>query len=180
MKDTLQELRRAIEKETNISLLKRHRAIEYTYSRAIFAKIAYQIRHEKGRYSLPEIGNFLGRTHATVLNSINVTFEYAMQSPYWNELYVRLHKVFIQDPLTEANTINEVKMRSEIIKLRKKNALLEESMKNIRFEQGRFADLIKDLDAEERSQVYWRVENFVKITKKLNAQDKKESLVSTY
>lgn len=178
----LKELKKAIEAEVGEKIDGIHRDRHLVYARAIYCKIAKAISDTDGGMTLEKIGQVIKRDHSTVIYSINKTFFYAVQDTYWMSLYEELYDIFINKASAKPKkNADEVQMlTTKVIQLEREKAALNKKLADLRFEQGRFSDMVKDLDTDDRIIIYEKLRNFVEITKRLNAQDKKESVGITH
>lgn len=178
MSTELKKLKKRIETETGVEIGIRLRKRDNAYARAVFCKVAYDMNNNRRRYSLEYIGKMINRDHATVLHNINNTFTAAIQDTYWYDLYHQLHSEYVAVKSEKMELFNPVWATNIVRRLnesRRQNAKMKYDLENIRFHQGKFADLIKDLTDDERIEVFEKVKNFVTITKRMNAESKKES-----
>ena len=87
MKDRLKEIKDLVQDELGINLLSKNRKENYVFARAIYYKLCDEF------YPLPtiELAESIGiKSHATVLNSRNETFPYAVSFPYYEEIYLKI------------------------------------------------------------------------------------------
>ena len=87
MKSKLEILADLVETETGLNIRKRNRRREVTYARALYCKLARDVREEGDRYSYKKIGNVISKDHATVMHNINVIFPSAMKEQKYKYLY---------------------------------------------------------------------------------------------
>jgi hypothetical protein len=174
----LNELKKTIEAEVGEKIDGIHRDRYLVYARAVFCKIAKAISDSEPKMTLQKIGEVINRDHSTVIYAINNTFFYAVQDSYWMSLYEELYDIFVNKSSVKPNrNSEEVQMlTSKVIQLEREKTALNKKLSDLRFEQGRFSDMIKDLDVDDRIIIYEKLKNFVEITKRLNAKTEKEGV----
>lgn len=164
MKSRLISLKRIVEKEVGHKLHTPNRKRNYTYARAIFCKVAREMRTPKP-YSLSEIGEMLNRDHATVLHNINVVFPFAVQESSFRLLYLTLRAIFVtgngeDEDFDEVHTLGE-----KIVMLEKENSALKQKLDLLKFGSNSFDRLIEGLSKEEIDEVYEKLDIMVRAIK---------------
>lgn len=164
MKSKLISLKRIVEKEVGHKLHTPNRKRNYTYARAVFCKVAREMRTPKP-YSLSEIGEMLNRDHASVLHNINVIFPFAMQESSFRLLYLTLRAIFVtgkggNEDFNEVHTLGE-----KIVALEKDNAALRQKLDLLKFGSNSFDRLIEGLNKEEIDEIYEKLNIMVKAIK---------------
>lgn len=161
MKSKLETLARLIEKETKFNIRKRDKKREVTYARALYCKLAREIREDGERYTYSKIGRVIKRDHATVLHNINVIFPFAIKEYKYKYLYdcmqVLINEDYSDDDLEERK--NTIKDLQDAIKVRDEK-IIELKRDNIRFNV-----LVDGLSLEERNELYEKVSLTVKVIK---------------
>lgn len=164
MKSRLISLKRIVEKEVGHKLHTPNRKRNYTYARAVFCKVAREMRTPKP-YSLSEIGEMLNRDHASVLHNINVIFPFAMQESSFKLLYLTLRAIFVTGQEEEGNFDEVQTLGEKIVMLEKENSALRQKLDLLKFGSGSFDKLIEGLSKEEIDEVYQKMDIFVKAIK---------------
>lgn len=153
MKNKLETLARLIEKETKFNIRKRDKKREVTYARALYCKLAREIREDGERYTYSKIGRVIKRDHATVLHNINVIFPFAIKEYKYKYLYdcmqVLINEDYTDNDLEERK--NTIKDLQDAIKVRDEK-IIELKRDNIRFNV-----LVDGLTLEERNELYEKV-----------------------
>ena len=153
MKNKLETLARLIEKETKFNIRKRDKKREVTYARALYCKLAREIREDGERYTYSKIGRVIKRDHATVLHNINVIFPFAIKEHKYKYLYdcmqVLINEDYSDNDLEERK--NTIKDLQDAIKVRDEK-IIELKRDNIRFNV-----LVDGLTLEERNELYEKV-----------------------
>lgn len=153
MKNKLETLARLIEKETKFNIRKRDKKREVTYARALYCKLAREIREDGERYTYSKIGRVIKRDHATVLHNINVIFPFAIKEYKYKYLYdcmqVLINEDYSDNDLEERK--NTIKDLQDAIKVRDEK-IIELKRDNIRFNV-----LVDGLTLEERNELYEKV-----------------------
>ncbi len=161
MKSKLETLARLIEKETKFNIRKRDKKREVTYARALYCKLAREIREDGERYTYSKIGRVIKRDHATVLHNINVIFPFAIKEYKYKYLYdcmqVLINEDYSDDDLEERK--NTIKDLQDAIKVRDEK-IIELKRDNIRFNV-----LVDGLSLEERNELYKKVSLTAKVIK---------------
>lgn len=161
MKSKLETLARLIEKETKFNIRKRDKKREVTYARALYCKLAREIREDGERYTYSKIGRVIKRDHATVLHNINVIFPFAIKEYKYKYLYdcmqVLINEDYSDDDLEERK--NTIKDLQDAIKVRDEK-IIELKRDNIRFNV-----LVDGLSLEERNELYEKVSLTAKVIK---------------
>lgn len=161
MKNKLETLARLIEKETKFNIRKRDKKREVTYARALYCKLAREIREDGERYTYSKIGRVIKRDHATVLHNINVIFPFAIKEYKYKYLYdcmqVLINEDYTDNDLEERK--NTIKDLQDAIKVRDEK-IIELKRDNIRFNV-----LVDGLTLEERNELYEKVALTAKVIK---------------
>ena len=99
---TMTSIKKRIEKDFGMKLSLRSNKRNPTYIRAIF----YKLCREFTVHSLEEIASFVDRTHATVINGVNSTFNEAM-------FHERYFKKYYEDLKSELEGLPTLEKRYE-------------------------------------------------------------------
>ena len=161
MKSKLEILADLVESETGFNIRKRNKKREVTYARALYCKLAREIREDGDQYNYSKIGRAIKRDHATVLHNINVIFPFAIKEYKYKYLYdcmqVLINEDYNEDDLEERK--NTIKDLQDAIKVRDEK-IIELKRDNIRFNV-----LVDGLTLEERNQLYEKIALTVKVIK---------------
>ena len=161
MKNKLETLARLIEKETKFNIRKRDKKREVTYARALYCKLAREIREDGERYTDSKIGRVIKRDHATVLHNINVIFPFAIKEYKYKYLYdcirVLINEDYSDSDLEERK--NTIKDLQDAIKVR------DEKIIQLKRDNLRFNVLADGLTLEERNELYEKVALTAKVIK---------------
>lgn len=161
MKSKLEILADLVESETGFNIRKRNRRREVTYARALYCKLARDIREEGDRYSYKKIGNVISKDHATVLHNINVIFPFAIKEYKYKYLYdcirVLINEDYSDSDLEERK--NTIKDLQDAIKVR------DEKIIQLKRDNLRFNVLADGLTLEERNELYEKVALTAKVIK---------------
>ena len=161
MKNKLEILADLVESETGFNIRKRNRRREVTYARALYCKLARDIREEGDRYSYKKIGNVISKDHATVLHNINVIFPFAIKEYKYKYLYdcirVLINEDYSDSDLEERK--NTIKDLQDAIKVR------DEKIIQLKRDNLRFNVLADGLTLEERNELYEKVALTAKVIK---------------
>jgi hypothetical protein len=87
-KVTLKGIKEEIENYFNVELDSKRRSRDLTYPRSIY----YSICRKHTTHSLHQIGESIGKNHATVINSLNSTINELNYEPYYNLFYKDLDR----------------------------------------------------------------------------------------
>lgn len=87
-KVTLQAIKEEIENYFNVELESKTRSRDLTYPRSIY----YSICRKHTPHSLHQIGESVGKNHATVINALNSTINELNYEPYYNLFYKELDR----------------------------------------------------------------------------------------
>ena len=161
MKSKLEILADLVESETGFNIRKRNKKREVTYARALYCKLARDIREEGDRYSYKKIGNVISKDHATVLHNINVIFPFAIKEYKYKYLYdcirVLINEDYSDSDLEERK--NTIKDLQDAIKVR------DEKIIQLKRDNLRFNVLADGLTLEERNELYEKVALTAKVIK---------------
>lgn len=150
-----------VESETGFNIRKRNKKREVTYARALYCKLARDIREEGDRYSYKKIGNVISKDHATVLHNINVIFPFAIKEYKYKYLYdcirVLINEDYSDSDLEERK--NTIKDLQDAIKVR------DEKIIQLKRDNLRFNVLADGLTLEERNELYEKVALTAKVIK---------------
>ena len=100
---TMKFLKKRIDKDFGYNIAKRCNKRTHTYPRALF----YRLVRDFTEHSLWEIADFIGVTHATVLNGINVTFQDATTYERRHSNYYKNLKAELEGMPTVENRLHD-------------------------------------------------------------------------
>lgn len=161
MKSKLEILADLVETETGLNIRKRNRRREVTYARALYCKLARDVREEGDRYSYKKIGNVISKDHATVMHNINVIFPFAMKEQKYKYLY-RCLQVLINEDYDE---MNFEERKNTIMDLQNDIIARDEKIIQLKRDNLRFNVLADGLSLEERNELYEKVALTAKVIK---------------
>ena len=150
-----------VEIETGFNIRKRDRKREVTYARALYCKLARDIREEGDRYSYKKIGNVIGKDHASVMHNINVIFPFAMKEKKYKYLY-RCLQVLINEDYDE---MNFEERKNTIMDLQNDIIARDEKIIQLKRDNLRFNVLVDGLTLEERNELYEKISLTAKVIK---------------
>lgn len=164
MKNKLISIKRIVEKETGLRIDTKDRRRETTYARAVYCKVAREVKDDKRRTSFRLVGEVINRDHASVMHNINVIFPFAVKEKMYEVLYRTLREMFVLDD--QSTSYEEaVEVSERIIKLEKENDALRYKLQLISKEGDRFGTLTSGLSQEELDEIYDKINIMVKSIK---------------
>lgn len=153
MKNRLESLRRIIEKETGHRIDIRRGKTDVTFARAVFCKIAREMREGDRPISYSSIGEVINKDHATVMHNVKVVFPFAIKEPEYNRLYLTLRAMFVEEGSQEdfdaMATISE-----NMIRLTKENEALKYKLHLVSSQGDRWNAMTEGLSKDEMDELY--------------------------
>lgn len=164
MKDRLVSLKRIVEKETGHRLDLRRGKTDVTFARAVFCKVAREMRRGDRPVSYSVIGEVINKNHATVMHNVKEVFPFAVKDPSYKILYKSLQAMFVLDDrekgFDEAAAISE-----QIISLQKENDALRYKLHLVSNQGDKWTALTEGLSREEMDEIYEKLSIMVRAIK---------------
>ena len=164
MRNKLEVLKRIVEERVGFDLTLNTRKREYTYGRAVFCKLAREIKLGGIQTPYSKIGEVINKDHATVMHNIKNVFPFAIKEEKYNRVYQELtfcvDEDFSEDQVKiHANGIK--KLYDEIYKQHEKISELMYINSTLK----KFNQFTDGLSPEELDQLYEKVNLTVKVIK---------------
>ena len=164
MRSKLEVLKKIVEERSGCSLTENTRKREFTYARAVYFKLAREIKDGDFKLSYSKIGKTLNKDHATVMHNINVIFPFAMKDEKYRKIYQELNYC-IDDDFSE----EQIKIHSDGIKrlyeeIYKRDDKISELM-YMNNTLKKFNEFSQGLTTKELEQLYEKMSLTVKVIK---------------
>ena len=164
MKNKLISLKRIVENETGFRLDDRRGKTDVTYARAVYCKVAREMRKGDRPVSYSDIGLVINKNHATVMHNVNVVFPFAVKEPAYNRLYQTLRAMFVLED--NGDNFNELSaIADQVIELQKENDALRYKLHLVSNQGDRWVALTEGLRAEEMDEIYDKLSIMVRAIK---------------
>jgi regulator of replication initiation timing len=165
MMDKLNYIREQVEQKVGYPLNINSRKRDVVYARSIYFALARDMRSE--RFTLEAIGDSIGKDHSTVIHSLNTTYNQAMRTDFYSEIYETIKednsKLFLNPSVRRGKSRNTREyvnaLKDQIEALHKENSSLRTTNRQLRKNTGNdeFAMLTFDLTREQLAEVMERV-----------------------